>query len=67
MKDKEVESETYFGNYQTFDGITSAGSIENMFNGVTGFVINVEKVEYNIPVDEKEFKMPTEENPSKDK
>lgn len=67
MKDKEAESETYFGNYQTFDGITSAGTIENMFNGVTGFVINVEKVEYNIPVDEKEFKMPSDENTSKDK
>jgi hypothetical protein len=58
LKDKEIESETYYSNYQTVDGITYAGSIESMNGGMTGFIINVEKMEYNIAIDDKEFIMP---------
>lgn len=58
MKDKEFETETYYSNYQTVDGITSPGSIENMSGGMLAFQINVEKIEYNIAIDDKEFIMP---------
>jgi hypothetical protein len=58
LKDKESEMETYYSNYQTVNGITSAGSIETMNAGVLAFQINVEKVEYNVSIDDKEFIMP---------
>lgn len=63
MKDKEMESETWYSNYQTVDGITSAGTIETMNNGVLAFQINVEKIEYNVVLDDALFKMP-DPNPS---
>jgi len=62
MKDKETESETWYSNYQTVDGITSPGTIETMSGGVLAFQINVEKVEYNVELDDSLFKMP--ETPS---
>ncbi len=58
MKDKEFEAETYYSNYQTVDGITAAASIENMSGGVLAFQITVEKIEYNLQLDDKEFVMP---------
>jgi hypothetical protein len=57
-KDKEMEGETWYSNYQTVDGITSPGSIENMSGGIVAFQISVEKIEYNIELDDAQFKMP---------
>ena len=60
LKDKESESETLYSNYITVDGITSPGTIEA--GGMMGsFVANVEKVEYNIELDDAIFKMPSTE------
>ncbi|MGZ3867151.1 MAG: hypothetical protein ACXVC2_11605 [Bacteroidia bacterium] len=57
-KDKELEGETYYSNYQVVDGITYPASIESMNDGVLAFQISVEKVEYNIEIDDSVFKMP---------
>jgi len=60
-KDREYTSETYFSNYTTQDGITSARTIENYNDGKVTMQMNIEKMEYNSPFDEKLFKMPAEE------
>ncbi|MBC7863691.1 MAG: hypothetical protein IAF38_12000 [Bacteroidia bacterium] len=58
LKDKEFEGESWFSNYQTVDGITSPGTVESYNNGILGFEITMEKIEYNIEIDDAIFKMP---------
>jgi hypothetical protein len=58
LKEKEYESETYFYNYTNVDGILSPFTTESYADGKIVMQMNIEKVEYNQPVDDKQFKMP---------
>lgn len=60
FRDREYTSETYFSNYFTQDGITSARTIENYSDGKVVMQMNVEKMEYNGKFDDGLFKMPEE-------
>lgn len=60
FKDREYSSETYYSNYTTQDGITSARTIENYSDGKVVMQMNVEKMEYNGKIDDALFKMPEE-------
>ncbi len=59
-QDREFTSETYFSNYVTQDGITSARTIENYNDGKVTMQMNIEKMEYNQKFDDQLFKMPEE-------
>ena len=61
FKDREYTGETYFSNYVTQDGITSARTIENYNDGKVTMQMNIEKMEYNSKFDDKLFVMPAEE------
>ena len=61
FKDREYSNETYFSNYVTQDGITSARTIENYNDGKVTMQMNIEKMEYNGKFDDKLFVMPAEE------
>lgn len=61
FNDREYTSETYFSNYTTQDGITAARTIENYNDGKVTMQINIDKMEYNQPMEDKLFKMPAEE------
>lgn len=54
----EIESDTYFSNYQENDGLVMAYSIESRSNGQTVSQINIESVEYDVEIDDSIFKMP---------
>jgi hypothetical protein len=58
FEDREYTSETYYSNYTTQDGITSARTIENYNDGKVVMQMNIEKTEYNVKFDDKLFKMP---------
>lgn len=58
MMGVEVNSETYFSNYLTVNGVAFAGKVENRYNGVTGEVINLTKIEFDLPVDDAIFNKP---------
>jgi len=60
-QDREFQNETYFSNYTTQDGITSARTIENYNDGKVVMQMNIEKMEYNTKLDDSLFKMPAEE------
>ncbi|MCP2604678.1 hypothetical protein NLC29_00785 [Candidatus Aminicenantes bacterium AH-873-B07] len=53
--------ETIFGDYKEVDGIMIPHSIESRINGQTQAQITIEKVEFNIEIEDSIFKMPTEE------
>lgn len=57
-QDREYTNETYFSNYTTQDGITSARTIENYNDGKVTMQMNIEKMEYNQKFDDQLFKMP---------
>lgn len=59
-QDREYTNETYFSNYVTQDGITSARTIENYNDGKVTMQMNIEKMEYNQKFDDTLFKMPEE-------
>ncbi len=61
MKEKEYQTETFFTNYTTVDGITTAFTTENYSNGKVVMQATIEKIEYNQKLDEALFLMPTEE------
>jgi hypothetical protein len=63
LKEKEFESESYYSNYTMVDGIITAFTTENYANGKVQMQMNVEKIEYNVPVDDKLFKMPEPKKP----
>ena len=54
----EIESETYYSNYKDMDGIIVPFSVETRSNGQTQSQINIEKVEYDMDVDDSIFIMP---------
>ncbi len=58
FKDREYTNETYFSNYTTQDGITSARTIENYNDGKVTMQMNIEKMEYNSKFEDTMFKMP---------
>ncbi|HXB39844.1 MAG TPA: hypothetical protein VNZ49_04830 [Bacteroidia bacterium] len=60
FKDREYQNETYFSNYTTQDGITSARTIENYSDGKVTMQMNIEKMEYNGKFEDSLFKMPEE-------
>lgn len=58
--EKEIISETMYGNYQKTDGIMFPMSIEFKDSGDNqGQRVTIEKVETNVNVDDSIFKMPT--------
>ena len=58
MMGVDVESETFFSNYFMQDGIAIPGRVENRYNGMTGEVITISKVEYNLPYEDTIFNKP---------
>lgn len=60
FKDREYQSETYYSNYTTQDGITAARTIENYSEGKVVMQMNFEKMEYNGKMEDSLFKMPEE-------
>ncbi len=58
--EREFEAETNYSNYETVDGIILAKTTEFMNNGKLGGQVNIEKVEFNVTVDESILKMPEE-------
>ncbi len=61
FKDKEAESETYYSNYKTINGFTAPYTIENYDDGKVTMQMNIDKIEYNAPVEKASFKIPVEE------
>lgn len=61
MMGVDVESDTYFSNYFQKDGVAFPGKIENRYNGVTGEVITVESVEFDLEYDAALFEKPKSE------
>jgi hypothetical protein len=58
-KEKEIETETFYGNYQKFGGVMMALSIEFRQKGETqGQTGSIETVEINTTVEDSIFKMP---------
>ncbi|MCP2520603.1 outer membrane lipoprotein-sorting protein [Candidatus Aminicenantes bacterium AC-708-M15] len=53
--------ETIFGDYKEVDGIMVPHFIETKLNGQTQAQITIEKVEFNIKIDDNFFKMPAKE------
>ena len=59
IKEKEINSETLYGNYQTFEGITFPMSMEIKEAGSDQTQKGVlDKVEMNVEVEDSYFKMP---------
>jgi outer membrane lipoprotein-sorting protein len=59
--ESEVESETYYSNYEEFEGMMMAYSFESKTNGQTMSQINIEKVEFNPDIDPTIFTMPAKQ------
>ncbi len=58
IRGQEVESETFFSDYQEQDGFVTAHSIEMKNNGQTGQSMQIVEIKYNEPVDDKLFQKP---------
>ncbi|HJY64875.1 MAG TPA: hypothetical protein VJ455_12015 [Ignavibacteria bacterium] len=59
IKEKEIEAEKFYGNYQKQGGVMMALSVEFRAKGeTTGQTGTIEKVEMNVDVDDAIFKMP---------
>jgi len=58
MSGAEVESDTYYSNYMVVNEIAFPGNITNKYNGATGEVIIVEKVELDKELDKALFEKP---------
>ncbi len=63
MRGQEVESVTYFSDYQEQDGFVSAHSIEVKNNGQMSQSMAVTEIKYNEPVDDKLFQKPVSTAP----
>lgn len=53
-----MEIETELSNYQMVDGMLVPMSIKQIANGMVAAQITVDKVEFNVPIDDAQFKMP---------
>jgi len=59
IKEKEIEAEKFYANYQKYGGVMMALSVEFRGKGeTTGQTGTIDKVEMNIEVDDAIFKMP---------
>ena len=58
IQDSEMEADQYFSNYKIIDGILVATSMESRVNGQVQSQVNIEKAEFNIPIDDKIFDKP---------
>jgi hypothetical protein len=61
INEKEIDMDTYYGDYKTIDGYTMAFAMETKADmGPMGHTqkVTIESVEFNIPVDDSIFKMP---------
>jgi outer membrane lipoprotein-sorting protein len=54
----EIEVDQYLGNYKAINGIVSAFSIETKVKGQTVNQVTIDKVEYDVAIDDALFKMP---------
>jgi hypothetical protein len=61
FEDKEYENEVYFSDYRAEDGIMMAHTTEGYNDGKVSWQSRIEKVEFNVKVDENSFMMPKEE------
>lgn len=67
FQDKEVESETYYSDYRLENGIMMAHTTEGYNDGKVAWQFILDKVEFNVPIDEKTFVMPKDEEKKDDK
>jgi hypothetical protein len=60
IKEKEINTSTTFGDYKSEDGYTMPHSMEvkSDAGGMDSQKISIEKVEFNVPVEDTIFKMP---------
>ncbi|MFI5151368.1 MAG: hypothetical protein ACHQRM_16685 [Bacteroidia bacterium] len=65
FQDKEIESESFFSNYKSYNGIMMAGTTEIKEHGELQLQFSVEKAELDIPLSDDLFAKPA--NPSKAK
>ena len=67
FQDNEVETETYYSDYRPENGIMMAHTSEGYNDGKVAWSFVTDKVEFNVPVDDKTFSMPKDEAPKDDK
>ena len=60
FQDKEIESETYYSNYKTINGVTLATTTEQKSGGQLQEQISMDKVEIDVPMDETLFVLPAD-------
>jgi hypothetical protein len=53
-----MDVESRFSDFRDVDGVMNPFRYETLYNGQPGMVITVEKIEYNLPVDDAIFKKP---------
>jgi hypothetical protein len=58
FEDKEYETESYYSNYKTVDGVLIAHSVEQMNDGKIVGSFTIEKIEINLNFDDSLFAMP---------
>ena len=65
----ELEVDQYLGNYKAINGIVSAFSIETKVKGQTVNQVTIDKLEYDVAIDDAVFKMPakSQETPKQTK
>lgn len=60
MMGQTIEAETFFSNYKMIDGVAIAHSIESKA-GEQNVVMQFDKIEFNVELDDELFAMPSEE------
>lgn len=54
----EIEIDNFYGNYKEVNGLVLPHAIDNKIKGNTVSQIVVEKIEFDVPIDDSVFKMP---------
>jgi hypothetical protein len=67
FQDKEIEAETYYSNYKTNNGITLAATSEQKSGGQLQEQITMDKIEFDVPMDDALFVMPAEDTKKEEK
>jgi hypothetical protein len=67
FQDKEIEAETYYSNYKTINGITLATTSEQKSGGQLQEQITMDKIEFDVPMDDALFAMPAEDAKKEEK
>jgi len=55
----ELLFESIISDYQAVDGIMVPRQVQTRVGGQTQATVNIDSVEFNVPIDDAEFKMPT--------